>query len=100
MCACLPNLRVLLIRLFPTVMGTIKSISNTRTSEYTTELNGAPESANKHKHSRTGTNTSAEAWCGSGIHQAKAYDVEFGPSEQDRRESRIELVYIPPKQDM
>ena len=103
MCACMPNIRVLLIRVFPKVLGTIKSsLSSSQPPGYGSELNETSNSANQRKHNRTATNTSSKSWYGSGIRQTKEYDVEFGPSaqEQEMRESNIELVYIPPKQDM
>jgi len=74
-------------------------MSDTRSTEYGTELNETSNSVSKHKHSRTGTNTSSDAWYGSGIRQTKQFDVEFGPAKLDKEESNIEFVYIPPKRE-
>ena len=93
MCACMPNLRFLVLRTFPKLMGS--SRSTTHVAGYGNELNDNPDIISRS--SRTRDNHQDVGWAGISIQQTKEFEVGFSPSTHDRTESAVELVSIHPK---
>jgi len=91
MCACMPNLRFLLMRAFPKIMGLTSSHSLSKNAGYGTELNNTKTNIRR---SRTAKDRRPDAWVSSGIRETKGFEVAYGPQIEEGRESAVELVSV------
>ena len=80
-CACMPSLRILLVRLFPKILGTSRRY-------YPNYASNTGRNTNKNRSRQLGTNATTEADTTSrpvesrGITYQRTYDVQYGDSDE------------------
>lgn len=77
-CACMPNLRLFVGRLFPNVLGT----SHNESMYYTRDAE------------RSGVHGKSAAGLGGGIMYSKSYDIGYSERDAVRGNSEVELVSV------
>jgi hypothetical protein len=84
-CACMPNLRVFLLRIFPKVLGTSRDKSSKYMYSRDREFDRSGESGN-HRNIHNGN----------GILTSKSYAVNYNDEQVERENSQVNLVKLRP----